>query len=113
MRTGPGRTVIRAALPVDLLDDLDREARRRGVEVADLVDLLLVGHLPVVLAEEAEAHLRTSLAIANGHARPSKAATAPALAEAATQLSPLSEVVSSVTAWCDQESEPSGHGRTP
>ena len=68
MRAGPGRAVIRAALPVDLLDDLDREAQRRGIEVAELVDLLLVEHLPAVLAEEAHAQLAGALAIARCHA---------------------------------------------
>lgn len=68
MRAGPGRAVIRAALPVDLLDDLDREAQRRGIEVAELVDLLLVEHLPAVLAEEAHAQLAGALAIAKRHA---------------------------------------------
>ena len=67
MRAGPGRVILRGSLPVDLLDQLDAEAQRRGVPVADLVDLLLVEHLPIVLAEAAKAHLRTSLAIAHRH----------------------------------------------
>jgi hypothetical protein len=71
VRAGPGRVILRGSLPVDLLDQLDQEAQRRGIPVADLVDLLLVGHLPAVLAEAAEAHLRTSLAIAHHHAVPS------------------------------------------
>jgi hypothetical protein len=68
MRAGPGRAVIRAALPIDLLDDLDREAQRRGIEIAELVDLLLVEHLPAVLAEEAHAQLSGALAVARHHA---------------------------------------------
>ncbi len=53
---------------MDLLDDLDREAQRRGIEVAELVDLLLVEHLPAVLAEEAHAQLSGALAVARRHA---------------------------------------------
>lgn len=64
MRAGPGRAVIRAALPVDLLDDLDREAERRGISVEELVDVLLVEHLPIVLAEEARAQLQGALDLA-------------------------------------------------
>ena len=86
MRAGPGRAVIRASLPVDLLDELGREAERRGISIEELVDLLLVEHLPTVLAEEAGAHLRSSLAIANRHAvnspNTANAEMAPALAEA-------------------------------
>jgi hypothetical protein len=55
-------------LPVDLLDQLDREAQRRGIPVSELVDLLLVEHLPAVLAEEAQAQLQGALAIAHRHA---------------------------------------------
>jgi hypothetical protein len=64
----PGRSLVVARLPVDLLDELDREARRRGLTVETLVDELLVTTLPIVLAEAAEAHLRTSLDIARRHA---------------------------------------------
>ena len=39
-------------------------------------------------------------------------ATAPALAEAATQPSSPNEVPPSITAGCDQESKPSGYGRS-
>jgi hypothetical protein len=60
---------MRASLPADLLDDLEAEALRCGVTVPDLVDELVVAHLPRVLAEAAEEHLRTSLAVARRHER--------------------------------------------
>jgi hypothetical protein len=53
---------------VDLLDELDAEAERRGISVEELVDLLLVEHLPIVLAEEARGQLTGALAIAKRHA---------------------------------------------
>jgi histidine ammonia-lyase len=53
-----------ARLPVDLLDQLEAEAARRGITTEALVDELLVTTLPIVLAEAAEDHLRCSLAIA-------------------------------------------------
>jgi hypothetical protein len=59
-----------ARLPVDLLDALDAEARRRGVSTEALVDELLVTTLPVVLAEAAEARLRHSLTLSHDMKRP-------------------------------------------
>lgn len=45
------RTVMRASLPVDLLDQLDAEARRQGIPTEALVGRLLVEHLPRIVAE--------------------------------------------------------------
>jgi hypothetical protein len=56
-----GRSILRAAIPVDLLHQLDQEAARRGLTVEELVDRLLAEQLPALLAEATAEHLRRSL----------------------------------------------------
>jgi len=80
VRAGPGRQVLRATLPIDLLDQLDEEAQRRGIPVDRLVEDLLVNEIPRTLAEAARDRLTTSLRIA----RAPDAATPPGLPEGAT-----------------------------
>lgn len=47
----------RGPLPVDLLDDLECLAAEQAVSIDEVVQGLLVHHLPLVLAEMASAHL--------------------------------------------------------
>ncbi len=63
MRPGLGRSVLRVALPVSLLERLEIEAARRGIASEALIDQLIVERLPAALAEAAEARLRHSLSM--------------------------------------------------
>jgi len=89
VRAGPGRQVLRATLPIDLLDQLEEEAQRRGIPVDRLVEDLLVNEIPRTLAEAARDRLATSLRIA----RAADAATPPlggvANTLTSTQVAPM------------------------
>jgi hypothetical protein len=49
------RTSVRVSLPVELVDALGVEARRRHLSVADLIDMLCLEFLPGLFVEAAQA----------------------------------------------------------
>lgn len=130
-------TPNRLRLPADLVAELAAIAAAEEIGIEELVSRLLVDVLPGMVAQRTTRWLRTTLSLAypidieadvpgirevgpdDGdmlHAIDAvsevspNAATAPALARAATRPSSPNEVVSSVAACCDKESELSGRG---
>jgi hypothetical protein len=101
------------SVPEEVADAVRSEALRQRCRPGEILIDFVRQFWPRYVAEELHrdlCHPASRQVIDAVSEASSNTATAPALAEAATELSPLSEVASSVTAWCDQESEPSGNG---